>query len=319
MIPACIDAHLQLIDQGRVYQIPGMSPLQPIDPGHFTQNHLQPGLLNDSNCCCLISIVQCLHRLGLSSTLSLPIRMSQINGSPDYATGILAKILSACPSNAPFSLHTFIETWNRSGLGLQLGQNEDLFIVEGILSKLRFRTIASVPYLTKYHATFFCITCQIQYRGITEWANRAFETVPELPLPNQQNPVKPADLMTDLVNERFQVNCQVCQTLVNNASYDIVKGRMTIVRLNRLEYQNQRPVKIMTPLDCGQSNSPGSQFLGELVAIICHRSQPHEHWVSYTKTDHAWYLQNDHRPPTPSSPFNSNFPSETINMLCYRN
>ena len=87
-----------------MYQIPDMSPLQPIDTNNFTHNHLQPGLDNDSNCCCLLSIIQCLHRLGMINALNIPLVVRRTNSSPDYATGILAKILCALPSNGPFSL-----------------------------------------------------------------------------------------------------------------------------------------------------------------------------------------------------------------------
>lgn len=318
MIPASINAEIQRYDPQRIYQVPDMSPLQPVDIDHFTHNHLQPGLDNDGNCCCLISIIQCLHRLGMINALNIPLQMRRLNGSPDYPTGILAKILCALPSNGTFSVQTFIQSWNRSNLGTQLGQNEDLFIIEGIVKKLRFRDQGGIPYLTTYKATFFCNTCQTQYRGLTEWDNPSFEAIPELRLPNQQNAVQPADLMTNLMNETFPLHCQVCQG-PGTASYEIVKGKITILRLNRLDFQNQQVVKIMTPLDVGPSNSLGSQFLGELVAVVCHQSQPHQHWVCYIKTDNGWYLQNDSNPPFPSSPFNSNIPTETINLLCYKN
>ena len=318
MIPGSINAEIQRYDPQRIYPVPDMSPMQPIDPNNFTHNHLQPGLLNDGNRCCLISIIQCLHRLGLVNALIIPLQMRRTNGSPDYPTGILAKILSALPSNESFSLHTFIQSWNRSALRLQLGQDEDLYIIEGILRHLRFREQGGVPYLTTYKATFFCNQCQIQYRGITEWPNQSFKVVPELSVPDQQNSVNPTDLMTDLMAENFPIQCQVCQEQVQ-ASYETVRGEVTIVRLNRLDYRNQQAYKIMTPLDMRPTNSPGSQLLGELVAVVCHRSQPGQHWVSYVKANNGWYLQNDSSPPFPSSPMNSNFPTETINLLCYKN
>ena len=295
-----------------------MSPLQPIDPNNFSQHHIQPGLLNDSNCCCLICILHCFHRLGLINALIIPPQMRRTIGAPDFATGILAKILCAFPSNPPFSVHTFIQSWNRSNLGTQLGQNEDLFIIEGIVKKLQFRDQGGVPYLTTYKATFFCNTCQLHYRGLTDWPNPSFKTIPELELPNQQNAVHPADLMTNLMAENFPMNCQTCQGQVM-ASYEIVKGKVTIVRLNRLDFINQQIVKIMTPLDMGPNNSPGSQFFGELVAVVCHRSRPHQHWVSYVKTNNGWYLQDDSNPPILSSPFHSRNRTETINLLCYKN
>ena len=318
MIPASINAEILRYDPRRMYSIPDMSPLQPIDINNFTPNHLQPGLDNDSNCCCLLSIIQCLHRLGFINALNIPLVLRRANGSPDYATGILAKILCALPSNGPFSVRTFIQSWNRSNLGIQLGQNEDLFIVEGVIKKLQFRDQGGIPFLTTYKATFYCNTCQTQYRGLTEWDNPSFETIPEIGVPNQQNAVNPADLMTTLMTETFPVRCRVCQGQ-GTASYEIVKGKTTMIRLNRLDFQNQQMFKIMTPLDVGPSNSPGSQFLGELVAVVCHISRPHQHWLSYVKTDQGWYLQDDSNPPFPSSPLNSNNRTETINLLCYKN
>ena len=318
MIPASVNAEIQRYDPLRIYQVPDMSPLQPIDPNNFSQTHLQPGLLNDSNCCCLISVFQCLHRVGLINALSIPLQMRRTPGSPDFAIGILAKILCAFPSNIAISVHTFVESWNRSILGLQLGQNEDLYIIEGILKKLQFRNQGGAPFLTTYKATFFCNSCQLQYRGITEWDNMTFEAIPEVRVPDQQNAVHPADLMTNLMAENFDAHCHVCQGQVR-ASYDIEKGKVTMLRLNRMDFRNGQAIKIMTPLDMGPSNSPGSQLLGELVAVVCHWSQPRQHWVSYVKTDNGWYLQNDSNPPTPSSPMHSNIQSETINLLCYKN
>ena len=142
--------------------------------------------------------------------------------------------------------------------------------------------------LTTYKATFYCNTCQTQYRGLTEWDNPSFEAIPEIGVQNQQNAINPAHLMTTLMNETFPVNCRVCQGQ-GTASYEIVKGKITMIRLNRLDFQNQQIFKIMTPLDVGPSNSPGSQFLGELV---CHISRPHQHWLSYVKTDQGWYLES---------------------------
>ena len=318
-IPVCIDAQIRRIDPRGIYQIPDISPLQPIDASHFTQNHLQPGLLNDSNCCCLISVLLCIHRLSLVNHLMIPAQMRSISGSSDYATGVLAKILQSFPSPNPFSLHAFIETWNRSRFDFQLGQNEDLFIIEGIMKRLRFQEQGGIPSLTKYNASYYCPQCQVQYRSITEWDNRAFEAIPELPLPNQQNPVHPSDLMTGLMNETFPVTCQVCQTQINDATYDIIKGKVTIIRVNRLAYQDRHRIKIMTPLDHGPNISPGSQYLGDLVAVVCHQSEGREHWVSYSKVDNGWFLNDDHRQPTPSSPLNSGVRGETINLLCYKN
>ena len=264
-----------------LYPIPGVSPLQPIDPNNFTQNHLQPGLLNDSNCCCLISIILCVHRLGLINVLNIPPQMNMNPGSPNVATGVLAKVLSSLPSSNAFSIHTFIETWNQSQLGLVLGQNEDLYIIEGILKHLRFQDQSGVPSLTKFTTSYHCPQCQTNYSGITP---SSFEVIPELSLPNQANPVNPSDLLTDLINENLAITCQVCLTNINHASYEVVKGKVTILRLNRLGFQAGQTFKIMTPLEFGPRNNPGSQLLGELVGVTCHISGNMQHWLSYSKT-----------------------------------
>ncbi len=316
VIPVSVDAHLRRIDQIGMYSIPPVSPLQPIDSNNFSQNHLQPGLLNDSNCCCLISIILCFHRLGFINVLNIPPQMNMNPGSPDLAAGVLAKILSSFPSSNAFSIHTFIETWNQSQLGLVLGQNEDLYIAEGILKHLTFQNLSGVPFLTKFTASYHCPQCQTNYRGFSP---PSFEVIPELELPNQPNPVNPSDLLTDLINENLNVTCQVCLTNINNASYEVVKGKVTILRLNRLGLQGGRTFKIMTPLEFGPRNSLGSDLLGELVGVTCHISGHMQHWLSYTKAFNAWYQNDDRRRPVPSSPFNSNEPGETINLLCYIN
>ena len=281
----------------------------------FRSHYLQPGLLNDSNCCCLISVLLCLHRLCLINCFVDPNQMTR-NGTPDFTILTLFKILRAMPSQGPFSLQTFITLFNRDGRRIQLGQNEDLYIAEEILKAVSLQQQIPVPVLTQYSITFFCPGCRIQHSGV---AGQAFEIIPILPLPDQQQPVNPADLMTTLMNEAVAVQCHVCLTQINNATLLIVKGRLTIIRVNRSVFRNGALRKIMTPLDCGPSNSPGSQFLGELVAVVCHRTRPTLHWVSYSKADNGWYLNNDHQRPTPSSPFNSGHADETVNMLCYIN
>ena len=319
-IPACIEAHLRRINPEGNYQIPNTSPLQPISTP-FSQHHLQCGLDNTSNCCGLISIILCFHRLGLINQLIVPSQMRSVIGSSDYACGVLAKILLAAPCQNAYAIQTFIDTWNASRLGLELDQNEDLFIIEGILRRLQFQDQGGIPTLTQYKASFYCPRCQLQYRGITEWENPAFTSVPELQLPDQLNAVHPSDLFTGLMNETFPITCQVCQTQINDACYQIVKGKVTIVRLNRVGFRDGNVYKIMTPLDHGRNSSPGSEYLGELVAVICNRGEGtrHTHWVSYSKTTNGWFINDDHRPPAPSSPLNSRVIGETINLLCYKN
>ena len=317
VIPVSVDAHIRRIDLEGIYPVPGVSPLQPIDSGNFTQNHLQNGLENDGNVCCLISIILCVHRLGLINSLIIPAQMSRNPVSPDFAIGVIAKILYALPSSNAFSLYTLKETWNGLQLGLVLDPPEDLYIIEGIFRHLRFRDQGGVPTLTKFTASYYCPQCQVNYSGITP---PSFQVIPELSLPNQRNAVNPCDLVTDLITGNTIVTCQVCQRNIDNASYECVRGKVTFLRLNRLGYQDRQPYKIMTPLEFGPNNSPGSRLLGELVAVACHISgHSQEHWISYSKTYNGWYKNDDQRRPVPSSPFNTNEPGETINLLCYRN
>ena len=249
--------------------------------------------------------------------------MRQQFGSPDYVIGVLAKILLAFPSIQAFSLQNFKETFNNARLNIELGQDEDIFIADEILANCKFRLGGQVPPLTQYKAKYFCPTCEVQFNGITEWENPPFKVVPGLILPDQQQAVNPAELITNLMAETFPVTCRICNNRVNDASYDIVKGKATVITVNRYGFRNQSTYKIMTPLDCGPSVSPGSQFLGQLVAVVCHRSGSGTgsgHWVSYSKVSNGqWFMNNDHRPVIAASPFNSINPTETINMLCYIN
>ena len=306
------------MDPLQSHPIPNVSPRQPINHEIFRNIHLQPGLLNDSNCCCLISVLMCFHRLALINFFANPSQMIR-NGTPDFSLMTLFKILRAFPSNQPFSINSFITSWNHDGRGMILGENEDLYIADGILGQVTMQHQPSVPVLTQYTASYFCPWCQLQYDGVTEWHNRTFQHIPDLTLPDQLQPVNPADLMTELLNQRFQVFCQVCQQRIDDAQMMIDRGRFTIIRVNRATIRNRTLAKIMTPLDCGPNNSLGSQFLGELVAVVAHRSQGGLHWVSYSKAANGWYLNNDHRQPVPSSPFNTGRRDETINMLCYIN
>ena len=307
------------MDPLQVRLIPNISARQPVNHLMFRYVHIQPGLRNDSNCCCLISVLMCFHRLAIVNFFINPSQMIR-NGSPDFTIMTLYKILRAFPSNQPFSIIPLITSWNRDvRRGLQLGQNEDLFIVDGILKHVRLQHQSLVPVLTQYTASYFCPLCQVQYNGITEWVNQNFEQIPELSLPDQRQPVHPADLVTELMNQRLQVSCQVCQHQINDAQMRIDRGKFTIIRVNRATIRNRRLAKIMTPLNCGPNNSPGSQFLGDLVAVVSHRGQGGGHWVSYTRAENGWFLNDDDRQPVPSSPFNTGRRDETIHMLCYIN
>lgn len=242
--------------------------------------------------------------------------MNRNRGFSHYASGVLAKILLALPSSGPFSIQGLIQTWNQSGLSIQLGQNEDIYIVEGILRDLSFNQQGLVPALTQYKAQYYCQQCQTRYTGISEWQNPRFKVIPSIDIPDQQAPMNPADLMTNLMHETFPVTCQICQSQINDATYDVTKGKITIMTVNRLDYQNGQAVKKMTPITCGPSISEGAQFLGELVACMSHSPG---HWTSYSKTNSGWFHNNDSRAAAPSSPFHSNVPGETIDMLCYIN
>ena len=322
-VPASVplEQHLRNLDPLGLYSVPNVSSCQPINLQNFTQSTLQPsGCDNDSNACCLISVVICMHRMCL---VNFFIDM-QNDANPDLPNLLLAKILRAMPSPQSFSLHTFVDTWNASiqGIGTQLGQNEDLYIAEHLFSSLRFQVQGLTPILTQYRAKFYCPQCCTNYSGITDGIHRSFQTIPELKMPDRVDidGASPGLLMTNLLNETFVVTCRMCNNQIRNASFDVVKGRFTIIRIARITFENGTAMKNLNDLDCRGDSSPGGQLLGDLIAVISHIGGPEGgHWVAYSKVSNGWFLNDDSQQVIPSSPFNPSQGLETINMLCYQN
>ena len=99
---ALLSRHVAQLDPFGVYVIPGDSQSQP-SSGMFDISHLQShGLLNDGNVCGLISILLCFNRIQILRHLIDPHFCFTAVHTPDYASLILFRILSAMPSTASF-------------------------------------------------------------------------------------------------------------------------------------------------------------------------------------------------------------------------
>lgn len=118
--------------------------------GSFNITHLQAtGLQNDGNICYLLSLLLCLHRIGIKDHLidaSLSLTTNH-NHTLDFSSMVIRKILSAFPSQNSFSVQLFIESWNRAGKAPRItpGFAEIDALAESIISSLQLKQYASRP------------------------------------------------------------------------------------------------------------------------------------------------------------------------------
>ena len=120
-----------------------MSSSQPI--GVFGLNHLQSqGLDNTGNICCHISIILCLHRLGLLDFLEQD--LIEVNGNVLSWSGLVMKmILEALPSRTSFSPQILLPAWDNDGLLPRLQAWDDISVVGDIVTQLPFRGNNNIP------------------------------------------------------------------------------------------------------------------------------------------------------------------------------
>ena len=227
------------------------------------------------------------------------------NNAPDYPVLLFKKILDALPSLTDFSLQMFISSWNLTA-SIQnratLGQYEDVLIFDTLMGVVEpYLKQLTPPLFTKYGAKFFCQICHVQYTNITEGQFRSFKCVPVLSLPVNSPTVSPGQMLTDFLDQTFDVSCPRCQNRCSNAVYEVTKGRFTPLAFNRRGYRDSggRLIpKLMTQFSVSGRDTAGDGLCGELVSVICHLGDPNAgHWVSYHHTDDGdWWMNDDSRP-----------------------
>ena len=324
-------SHINQLNLPNSCRIPG--PSAGARSAHFGQIQLvSNGLINDSNNCCLNSVFLCCHRMGIGQHIVVPTQIT-CNGVPDYPMLLFQKVMDAFPSSG-FSLQQFISSWNQTagtnGLNRPfLGQYEDIFIFDTLMGALEphLRQLTP-PLLTKYGAKFFCENCHLQYTDIQDGNFRLFQSIPVMTLPVSSRAVSPGQLLTNFLNSPFEAICPnvMCQRRCRGATYEAIKGRFTLLAINRRHYQDFRGnliPKLMTKLSNTSINTLGDQLCGELVSVICHSGDPNAgHWTSYHKCDDStWWINDDNNPVIQSHvhPFTGRFSDESVDFVVYKN
>ena len=80
----------------------------------------------------------------------------------DMPALVLSRMLRALPSRRPFPVQNYLASWNAEGRLPHLQSNDDLMIVDGIMSQLPLAAVragSNVPVLTRCQASLSCNNC----------------------------------------------------------------------------------------------------------------------------------------------------------------
>ena len=297
-----------------LYPIPPASSFtQPIR--RFGNQHLQrAGLSNTGNICCHISIVLCLHRLGLLTNLERD--LIAVNGNVlDWPAFMMQIILEALPSMDAFSIQNLLEAWNNEGRLPQLQAWDDISIVDDITTQLPFRGVDNVPAFTRYFLRYTCSACgHIE----NDCNDRLFSTVPTLQLIPGSAAVSAERLLLDFLRLPVQTTCGNCNRAVV-ASWRTQLGKASILFLARNNHgQEIVRTRIVPRSPSGQSPN----ILGELVSVVSRTGDIERgHYFSYHQVDGRWFRNNDDQALTviDHHPFNLSPLGEDVVLLCYLN
>ena len=231
--------HLNDLDVYGIFSIPGSSyhPFRSSD--RFDLLHIQSyGLLNDGSVCALISLVLSLHRLGLKNHIADPLPQT-----PDLPTMVLKKILTALPSQDPFSLQSFISSWNNSEKCPKISQgNSDVIaLAEAIISNLPIKhEPTQVPFLTQFCGSYRCSECGLDHDRVKTWEGQIGSVIPLLSLSDSEDHVDLTSLMRKFLTETFETRCSNsdCRSIIRDGRIVPVKGLFTILGLNRFDIDN---------------------------------------------------------------------------------
>jgi hypothetical protein len=286
------------------------------------------GFLNDSNICGLISIFSAFHRAGFKDHLIDPHFCFTLNRTVDFPSLVFLKIMTALPSNRPFSLQLFIESWNISGKAPRIhpGFSDVAALAEGLVTNLQFKQYASrPPVLSEFLGSFKCNRCGKENVRVKRWAMQVQAAIPLLQLPPNNASADVGDLLAAYIDESFETHCPDlnCNQRILDGKLEVRPGFFTILALNRFDvnYPNNKQMnRITIPPVPGRI---GHNLMGDLVSIVCHRGDVNRgHFVSYHQVDRQWYLNDDSRQLSPSqNPLVDGhvMESETIELLFFKN
>ena len=238
-------SYLSELDPNTIYSIPGASSSQSSADQTFDVENLQrTGLLNDGNVCSLISLILSLHRICIKDHLIDPDICVNLNSSPDFPSCVFMKIMSALPSQIPFSVQLFIESWNDSGRNPRIhpGFSDVAALAEGLLSNLQLKQYSSrPPVFSQFLGSFKCRRCGKDHVRVTNWEMQIQSVIPLLQLPpNTNQEVDVSELLGDYIAEPFETRCSdpTCKNRIMDAALETQTGCYTILAVNRFDILN---------------------------------------------------------------------------------
>ena len=316
-----LQSFLAAVDPGQRFSIPDNSPLQPI--AHFEVRHLQRvGLRNYRDTCCHLSVVLCLHRMGIVKYLRLD--LIAVGGNVlDMPALVLSRMLRALPSRIPFPVQNFLASWNAEGRLPLLQSNDDLMIVDGIMSQLPLSAVvagSNVPVLTRFQASFSCNYCGRIDPACEMWAEKNFVSVPKIHI-SAGNPVTAEDLLDQMLQQQMRITCPngQCRGRVN-ATWRTVRGTFTVLYIDRADLRGGIVNTRLLPR--AQASVPHN-ILGELVSVVSRSGDGYNrgHFVSYHQVGGNWFFNDDDHTHYACNfhPFNRRDGNECVSLLCYYN
>ena len=312
-------SYLTSLDGGRRFPIPNTSSLQPI--ARFEERHLQSaGLINHRNTCCHISLILCFHRMGLIQYMRDDLIAAGANVF-DWPALVISRMLRALPSTRPFSVQNFLAAWNRDGRQPHLQSNDDLTIVDGILSQLPLAAARNnVPVLTRYQVSFTCDYCGLSSQNREQFDERSFVSVPTLHVASNSPPTTAEDLLDEMLNQQMRITCPNRCGGRPNATWRSVRGIFTVLYIDRSDLMGGISNTRLLPRVQGSAPHP---ILGELVSVISRSGLGNNrgHFVSYHQVGGRWHFSDDDHTHYPCNfhPFNRRNGNETVSLLCYYN
>ncbi len=240
----------------------------------------------------------------------------------DMPALVLSRMLRALPSPRPFSVQNFLACWNREGRLPVLQSNDDLMIVDGILSQLPLAAVtgSNLPVLTRFQASFACNYCGRIDQGCDKWDEKNFVLIPTLHLA-AGNPVTAEDLLDQMLLQQMRITCpnQQCRGRVT-ATWRTVRGTFTVLYIDRADLQGGIVNTRLLPR--AQASLPHN-VLGELVSVVSRSGGGYNrgHFVSYHQVGGTWFFSDDDHTHYACNfhPFNRRDGLENVSLLCYIN
>ena len=250
--------------------------------------------------------------------MNLQNHLADIKNIVDLSTGnidetmiLLKKILEALPSEKPFGVKEFMDSWNADGNRgnidrPQMGNFDDITIVDAVLSEaikfLKPRP-SNKPLITRFVVKLKCEFCGHQQES-NRWTEKCYDNaVPLISIPKDSRyseKISGPELLSRFINKKVEVTCDTCD-LKQPGKISFIKGKFTIFAVNRRgyeddeNYEKSKMKKIQTKVVDNRSVTACDELVSDLIGTVNHRSTAGGHWVAYSKLDDssAWYINND--------------------------